>query len=410
MPVWPLVSGGLQGSLSEYFSPDQAPESSRSWTREGPWVPIRSGITMNPDLPNLRPLAKWVRHGKIRVQDPLVRTRLDRYLAERFRYRSRTQWVRMIDTERILVNGRACRPSRVVVFGDQIDYIPRRLPEPAVTFDIPVLREDALVLAVNKPANLPVHPSGRYFRNTLLCQLLDLRGETLDTPGIRIVHRLDRETSGIVLFGKTKKATAYLSGQFEARSVKKEYLVLVHGVPSVDRFEVNAPLGRHPSSRVRKAVGVVPAGEGRKALTEFELVGRGPEHALLIARPRTGRLHQIRVHALHAGFPVAGDKLYGLDEGFFLKLASGSAFSEDDRERLILDRQGLHAWRLTLLHPEDGRPHTWTAPLPEDMRLACQKLGIEGTLPELPDSDPPDTSPPDSGPPDSREPEEASGR
>ena len=221
-----------------------------------------------------------------------------------------------------------------------------------------------------------MHPSGRYFRNTLLSILLERRGETLDRPGIRIVHRLDRETSGVLLLGKSRAAAAALAAQFEGHTVRKEYLALVHGVPAADAFRVEAELGRDPGSRVRKAVGVVPPGQGRPARTGFEVLARGPLHALLLARPETGRLHQIRVHARHAGHPVVGDKLYGLDEGYFLKLASGQEYSEEDRERLQHTRQGLHAWRITFVHPGNGRATTVEAPLPEDLRRLARRLSV----------------------------------
>ena len=178
------------------------------------------------------------------------------------------------------------------------------------------------------------------------------------------MHRLDRETSGVVLFGKTRVATAFLARQFERHRVEKEYLLIVHGLPEDDRFTVDAPLGAAPTSRVRKAVGVAPAGEGRAARTDFTVLARGPEHAVLSARPRTGRLHQIRVHARHAGYPVVGDKLYGLDEGLFLKLAAGESYSDEDRARLLLDRQCLHAWRLRLEHPGTRESFRLTAAMP----------------------------------------------
>lgn len=329
------------------------------------------------DRPSLRPLAKWVRHGAIRIQDPEVRSRLDRYLAARFTYRSRTAWSGMIEARRILVNGQPCRPSRIVKFGDRVDYVPLRAPEPPVPTGFRILHDDPSLLAVDKPALLPVHPSGRYFRHTLLCLLLESRGESLDEPGVRIVHRLDRETSGVVLFGKSRAATARLAGQFEAHTVRKEYLVLTHGTGAEDRFVVDAPLGRAATSRVRKAVGVVAPGEGRAARTEFETLARGPHHTLFLARPRTGRLHQIRVHARHAGFPVVGDKLYGLDEAYFLKLAAGERYTEEERARLMLDRQGLHAWRITLLHPQTGEAFSCSAPLPPELRAFCAANGLE---------------------------------
>ena len=280
--------------------------------------------------------------------------RLDRYLGRRFPYRSRAQWVRMIESGRIRVNGQTCRGSHRIRTGDEIQYLPLRREEPAVAVDYRILHEDDGLLVVDKPANLPVHPSGRYFRHTLLCLLLEARGETLDEPGIRIVHRLDRETSGVTLFGKDRRSASRLAVQFERRQTRKEYLLLVHGVPGEPEFTVDAPLGRNPQSRVRKAMGVVPG--GIPARTEFQLVARGREHALLLARPLTGRFHQIRVHARHAGFPIVGDKLYGLDEGLFLKLVEGKEYDEADRERLLAGRQCLHAFRLTLRHPISREP------------------------------------------------------
>ena len=322
-----------------------------------------------------RPHAKWVRHGVLTIQDPEVSERLDRYLSHRFKYRSRTQWVRMIEEGRIRVNGRSVRVSQRIKFGDQIEYIPRKTTEPDVCFDWKVLQEDETLLVIDKPANLPVHPSGRYFRNTLLVDLLLSRGESLDKPGVRIVHRLDRETSGIVLFGKDRLSTSRLAIQFEKRGVRKEYLLLVHGVPAEDRFTVDAALGRNEQSRVRKAMGVVE--DGLSARTEFEVVSRGPRHALLRARPLTGRFHQIRVHTRHAGYPIVGDKLYGLDEEFFLKMVEGREYSADDRDRLLLNRQGLHAHSLTVRHPASKEPITFVAPLPADMRAIAESLQID---------------------------------
>lgn len=336
------------------------------------------GSAQPPEEPSggVRPLASWVRHGAHRIVDPGFSDRLDRYLSRRFTYRSRTQWVRMIEEGRIRVNGRAVRTSKRVRTGDHIEYLSEPRVEPAVNRGWRVLHEDEHLVAIEKPANLPVHPSGRYFRHTLLCLLLEARGETLDHPGVRIVHRLDRETSGIVLFGKNRLSTQRLASQFEARKVQKEYLLLVHGRPETDAFIIDAPLGRNLESRVRKAMGVVP--DGISAQTEFAVLGRGPEHALLLARPRTGRFHQIRVHVRHAGFPIVGDKLYGLDERLFLKLIEGHDFDAADRERLMLDRQCLHAHRITVKHPGTRESVTYESPLPAEMGELAQRLGIAG--------------------------------
>lgn len=347
--------------------------------------PARSGTDLPEDGWNGRggseasdkPWAAWVRHGRHHINEPDVDGRLDRYLHRRFPYRSRTQWGAAVRSGRIRLNGRVCRPSHPIRTGDVIDYIIHRQAEPAVNFDIRTVFEDEDLLVIAKPADIPVHPSGRYFKNTVLSKLLADRGETLDRPGVRIVHRLDRETSGVLLFAKSVEAARRLGPQFEKRTARKAYLALVYGVPKVDAFSDRRPLGRNTHSQIRKSVGVVDEGEGWSAHTDFEVAARGEDHALLIARPRTGRLHQIRVHAQASGFPVVGDKMYGVDEILYLKLVRGEAYTADDQGRLLLDRQALHAWSLTVRHPRTSEEMTFRAPLPEDMRLLAEDLGIE---------------------------------
>ena len=320
--------------------------------------------------------AQWVRHGSHLVPETAGEERLDRYLSSRFTYRNRTQWVEIIKSGRIQVNGGPARPSRLIRPGTRIDYDPEPQVEPPVSLEIGLLFEDEDLLVVNKPGDLPVHPSGRYFRNTLLCHLLEARGQTLDRPGLRIVHRLDRETSGVIVFGKSRESTAALAAQFESRTARKEYLLLVHGRPEQDEFLVEADLGPRRGSRIRKAVGVVPDGEGRPATTEFRTLARGPEHSLLLARPRTGRLHQIRVHADHLGYPIVGDKIYGLDERFFLRFIEGSPLDPADEARLLHPRQCLHAYGLRLDHPASGAPLEFVAPLPPDLLDLAARLGL----------------------------------
>ncbi|MEZ4648505.1 MAG: RluA family pseudouridine synthase [Candidatus Eisenbacteria bacterium] len=320
--------------------------------------------------------ARWVRHGTHLVPDTVGEERLDRYLSSRFNYRTRTQWVAIIKSGRVQVNGAVVRPSQMLRPGVRIDYEPEPIAEPSVSFEIGLLHEDDSLLAVDKPGDLPVHPSGRYFRNTLLSHLLEERGQTLDRPGLRVVHRLDRETSGAIVFGKTREVAGALGQQFENRTAKKQYLLVVHGSPQEDAFEVDGALGPRKASRIRKAVGVVPPNEGKPARTEFEVLARGESHALLLARPLTGRLHQIRVHVQHAGHPIVGDKMYGLDEGIFLRFISGEELGPDDRERLVHPRQALHAFRLSLTHPETEAALNLHAPLPNDLAALCRRLGI----------------------------------
>ncbi|MBM3316237.1 MAG: RluA family pseudouridine synthase, partial [Candidatus Eisenbacteria bacterium] len=196
-------------------------------------------------------LRSWVRMGRTRIEAEQAGARLDGYLARRFTYRSRTQWGRLIREGRLTVNGRAVRPSRRLRAGDRIDYVPRRRAEPPVDRLCPLLHADDWLVAVAKSGNLPMHPSGRYFRHTLLHALLD---EHPEWAPLLIVHRLDRETSGVVVLGRTREATAKLAAQFRDRIAQKIYLALVEGRPAEDRFAIDLPLGRAGDSLVRKAV------------------------------------------------------------------------------------------------------------------------------------------------------------
>lgn len=318
-------------------------------------------------------LARWVRRGTCHVSDSHAGTRLDAFLARQFPYRSRTQWVRLLRAGRVHLNGASARPGHALRAGDQVRYLPDPRPEPEVSRSYRILLEDAEILAIHKPANLPVHPSGRYFRNTLLMLLLEARNEDLGSATLRIVHRLDRETSGVILFGKGRKAAAALSTQFENREVRKSYLAIVHGRPEEDRFLISAPIGRDPGSIIRKAMTVTA--DGRPARTSVKVLRRGPEHSLVLATPHTGRLHQIRVHLRHAGLPVLGDKVYGLDPGLFLRFVD-SALTGADRRRLLWRRQALHAWRLRFRHPLDGRIVRLRAPVGRSWLQQARLLGL----------------------------------
>ncbi len=195
----------------------------------------------------------------------------------------------------------------------------------------------------------------------------------MDTATLRIVHRLDRETSGVILFGKGREAAAALAIQFENRQVRKSYLAVVHGSPAADRWLIDAPIGRDRTSPIRKAMTVTP--DGQEARTSIRVLRRGPDHALVLATPHTGRLHQIRVHLRHAGLPILGDKVYGLDPGLFLRFV-GSTLSTEDRHRLLWGRQALHAWKVRFRHPGDGRILTVRAPVGGDWLRRARLLGL----------------------------------
>jgi 23S rRNA pseudouridine1911/1915/1917 synthase len=318
-------------------------------------------------------LARWTRSHFCEVPAAKAGLRLDAFLAGSFPYRSRTSWAAFVRAGRVRLNDLPVRPSRALRMGDRIQYVPDPRPEPRVSRAYKVIHEDDQVLAIRKPANLPVHPSGRYFNHTLLLMLLAERGEDLGSTELRIVHRLDRETSGVILFGKGKGSASALATQFEHRKVRKRYLAIVHGVPLEDRFEIDAPIGRDPDSPIRKAMTV--RFDGRPARTRFRVLRRGPAHALVLAQPRTGRLHQIRVHLRHAGLPIVGDKVYGLDPELFLRFVAGT-LSDADRGRLIWRRQALHAWSVAIRHPENGRWITLRAGTGSAWKRLSDRLGI----------------------------------
>jgi 23S rRNA pseudouridine1911/1915/1917 synthase len=220
-----------------------------------------------------------------------------------------------------------------------------------VSTEPPIVHLDDEVIVVDKPAGLVVHPAPSYRKPTLVDLLADLAGGGESSrPGI--VHRLDRDTSGLMVVARTQRAHASLSEQIKSRSAIREYLALVRGALDSDSGTVDAPVGRDRRRRTRMAV----RGAGsRQARTHFEVIERLPEDTLVRARLETGRTHQIRVHFAAIGHPVAGDPEYG---------AHG---------RHGLDRQFLHAARLSFRHPATGEELTFESPLPEDLEAALER-------------------------------------
>jgi len=326
----------------------------------------------DPQEATLDVVRRWVRRGEARIDPHQAGTRLDRYLAGRFTYRSRTQWCRLIAEGRITVNGRGVRPARTLRAEDVIAYVPLQREEPEVDRRVTVLHVDDQLVAVAKSGNLPMHPSGAYFRNTLIHLLAETHPEW---GTLRVIHRLDRETSGIVVFGRTRAATESVAIQFRRRSVEKRYLAIVHGAPADDAFTIDAPLGPAQDSRIRKAVGV--RADGVPARTDIRVLHRGMGWALLEAHPRTGRLHQIRVHLRHAKLPILGDKVYGLNEEFFLRFIAGEPLAPAEQAALGLSRQALHAYRLRLQHPATGDALELRCPLPADLAGALRERGLD---------------------------------
>jgi 23S rRNA pseudouridine1911/1915/1917 synthase len=309
--------------------------------------------------------------------------RLDAYLASRFTDYSRRVIQKVIDAEAVLVNDRTVKASYRVRAGDRVSIrlpeLPETTPEPE---DIPiaVVYEDEALTVVNKPPGMVTHPAKGNWRGTLV-NALQFRYDTLSAlagahrPGI--VHRLDRDTTGLLVVVKDELAHRRLALQFETRQVQKEYLALVRGVPQRDSDYIERPIGFHPTSREKMAIRA-PEDGGKAAATFYEVVERFRDFALVRCRPMTGRTHQIRIHLTHIGHPILADKLYsGRDRitlGDLLSPEHRGAVAPAEREQVLIDRQALHAHRLRFQHPISGIELDLTAPLPEDMERTLQAL------------------------------------
>ncbi len=279
--------------------------------------------------------------------------RLDRTLADRLPELSRAHLQRLIREGEVVVSGVIrTKPSVRLAGGELITvHVPAAEPQPLEPERLPldiVFRNDEIIV-VDKPAGLVVHPGAGHSSGTLVNALLALVPKLALVGGERrpgIVHRLDRDPSGLIVVALTEPARLALKAQFQERTVLKSYLALTDGVVRPPRGEIKAPIGR--SKRDRKRMAVVQG--GRESSTAYQTLETFEDHTLVEAKPETGRTHQIRVHFSFLGFPLAGDPVYGR------------------RKRTVpLKRQFLHAHRLTLLLPSTGQALTLTAPLPSDL-------------------------------------------
>ncbi|MFH2009529.1 MAG: RluA family pseudouridine synthase [bacterium] len=294
--------------------------------------------------------------------------RLDRYLQHKVKRLSRTRIAQVI-RQLLLLNGSpAHKPGIRVRRGDEL-LIRRPTPvEPDVPRTFEVLADGPGYLAVSKPAGLPVHPTARYLNNTLTALIRERYGPD---SGINMAHRLDRETSGIVLFGTNPAATRQLKLAFRDGLVQKRYLAVVHG-DLAEPALVDLPLGPAPGSVIRIRMGVLEGGQ--PACTRLEPLRRYGTHTLVQASPVTGRQHQIRVHLEALGHALVGDKLYGHPDDFFLGLIE-TGVTPELATVLQLERHALHAARIRFPVPDgSGTEAEVEAPLPPDLRRFLQRL------------------------------------
>ncbi len=296
------------------------------------------------------------RHAKVQIRREEAGKTLADWLEQRFTYHSRDEWASLIGEGRVLRNGNAAQVDSVLAVDDLVEYHPLSLEEPTVDAEYSIVYEDNDLFAVNKPPNLPCHPGGKFFKHTLWFLLRS------KYPGARIINRLDRETSGIVLVAKDKRAARLLGRQFERRQVQKEYLVLVEG-QFPDTMQADGVLVS-ADSVVRKKRAFQRDGEGESCSTRFRCLERFDGMSLVHVELGTGRMHQIRASLCSLGFPVVGDKIYGVDERIFLRFVE-QKLTDADRQMLRLPHQALHAHRLAFSNC-DGDPVCVEAPLPDD--------------------------------------------
>lgn len=296
----------------------------------------------------------------IKVTEDGKNVRADVFVSENEEDISRSFAGRLFSEGLAKVNGRAAKPSLKLKEGDVITFT---LPEPeaidAVPEDIPldIVYEDDSVLVINKPRGMVVHPAVGNERGTVVnaalfhCQgsLSGINGSV--RPGI--VHRIDKDTTGLLVIAKNDRAHKSLTDQLADRSLSRVYYALVNGNIKEDGGTVDAPIGRSPKDR--KKMAVVP--DGRSAVTDFEVIERFGAYTLVRCKLRTGRTHQIRVHMKHIGHSVVGDKAYGIKN-----------------ERFALAGQLLHAKEISFIHPETGEKVTFSCPLPEDFASVLEVL------------------------------------
>jgi 23S rRNA pseudouridine1911/1915/1917 synthase len=285
--------------------------------------------------------------------------RLDKAIAGAIPDLSRAAIQRLIKSNQVTVNGRSSKPSYRVEAGDEVvAQVPAVTPPEITPEDIAldVIFEDEHLAAVNKPAGMVVHPAYGHQSGTLVNALLSHWPQTVDVGGpdrAGIVHRLDKDTSGLILVAKSAATHAALQRQFKRRQVKKIYLALVENHPSPRQGLIDAPIGRDKRHRKRMAI----VRSGREARTSYQVIRLFDEHSLVELEPETGRTHQLRVHLAWLGYPVVGDKVYGYR-----------------KQRVLKGRHFLHAHKLELTHPVTGASLSLTSALPDDLEDLLRRL------------------------------------
>lgn len=324
------------------------------------------------------------RRAKVVIARKLPGRRLDKYLHGRFRHISRSMIQRQIKRGEITVNGKPTKNSYEMEAGDVIDMsFPAPEPYEVTPENIPldIVYEDDYVIAVNKPVGMIVHPARREQRGTVANALAYYSNKLARTddpfrPGI--VHRLDKNTTGIMIVAKTDEVHWRLSLQFERRETEKVYVAIVHGAPTFDEDVIDVPIGQHPTVHDRYvATGFAERMGGKfakklskEAVTRYKVLERFSGFSLVELYPKTGRTHQLRIHMSHIRHPIVGDPFYG-GRNISMRHVTGRP---TDSEELIWKRQMLHAHRLRVVHPITNQPLEVVAPLAKDMQELLDAL------------------------------------
>ena len=309
------------------------------------------------------------------VEDEEDHERLDSFLVRHFSKFSRVKLQRAIAAQNVKVDGKKAKSSTRIKTGQKVEFLPPTAePEGSIPEDIPleILFEDEHLIAINKPPNMVVHPAKGHWSGTMTAalafhfqQLSTIGGPT--RPGI--VHRLDRDTSGVILVAKTDQAHVALASQFENRTVEKEYFAIVSPVPDRDRDIIDKPIGQHPYQREKKAIREDHS-SSRAATSMFEVIERFQGFGPVRVKPKTGRTHQIRVHLAHIGSAVLCDRLYSGRA----KLTIEDLTRRETDAKVLLNRQALHAMRIKVAHPVSKAPLEVEAPLPADINQTIEAL------------------------------------
>jgi len=312
-------------------------------------------------------------HLILYVRNSIKQRRIDKYLHGRFSNFSRVMIQTLIKEGAVKVNGKIVKPSFKLSPGDKIDLTVPQLPNKEILpEDIPlnIIYEDEYLIVLNKQADLIVHPARSNTHGTLVNALV-FYSEKLSSglgefrPGI--VHRLDRDTTGVMVVAKNDATQWKIAKQFERRQIKKNYLAIVHGTPELAADRISAPLGIHP--KIREKYAIRPE-IGKEAITFYEVIESFRGFSLLRLTPKTGRTHQIRVHLSYIKHPIVADDMYGGKLVYPWQLQDSEPTAQDP----IIDRCALHASTLEFKHPSSGKVMKFEAPLPKDMQNLLDML------------------------------------